>query len=1028
MVADQGAPLQTPQAAPIAAYSFDEGEGETAEDLSGNGHEGSIEGAAWTYKGRYGPALDFDGEEDCVSTPNTPALQLTEEFTLEAWVRPELHISGDPVIVKETEEGDSFALGLGFQEDGTPEAFVGEGEEQTDVASSEEVPQFVWTHLAATFDGAKLRLFVNGDLVATEEIEDPPVAGTGPLRVGCSDQDGEFAGRIDEVRIYNRALDGGEVVADQGAPLQTPQAAPIAAYSFDEGEGEVASDLTGNHNGSLDGAEWVKGKYGSALYLDGSEDFVEIPDSPELQLTEEFTLEAWVRPSVSQKWAPVISKETSSFYSYRLLAGSREVAGVPEGLLSDEPFSWEDVEGEEALPVNAWSHLALTYDEAKLRLYVNGSLVDEASGPHGQASEGPLLIGATDGEDFFKGRIDEVRIYNRALDGGEVVADQGAETTPPTIELSGPLAEGMLEEAATYPLEITAKDGLPGKPGTGVQKLTIFLDGEQVYRATQVCELSNCTMTRTWTYAPAEYYGDTHEFLVTAEDQAGNVGSTAFGITAPDGDVTNCDSNGDATSGPSKTVSLGSGGSLRVFEGKDFTYEQPIPPPAFDPLLATDEELDEYGFPARPEDGDSLSEWQNTMAQYEETVSSDLCVAPAGTSAPAELTGGDTFANWSGYRTIDPKGENAWAGITGNFVQPFYHPTKCKHTSSSHWIGLGTYRLIQGGTVIDSDHEIWPFVNFIQPEYSHPDIRVPKLKIRAKDRVRLTLFYEVANERLQISFFNNTTGGSTRYYVKGLPHQFYDGSAGEFIDERRSNALSGNYLALPNYDVNEWHGTKVFTRSGAWQKLSKANPRRILMKAGGKILSAPGYIRADGKSFNNNFFHCSPLVTSASKNRLSVRWQLLALALATTLVLSGCGVDESEKSSVSSEAVAMVDMTPCPEGASTGRGVRSDERTTLQRHPESAVICRYSLLESPEDGQLVSEKALGAGRADRVVVRLNHESESPGNGCCRVVPQTRGRDSSCGCGMPVVHQVWFKSYWAAVKKSGKSGPRGRLWC
>src|SRR6476469_5012354 len=364
-------------ATPIAAYSFDEGEGETVEDLSGNEHTLAIEGGEWTDKGRYGGAIDFDNVESCLSTPSTPDLALTEEFTLAAWVKPELNVSGDPVIVKEAEEGNSFALGLGFQEEGAAEAFIGEGAEETSVASEEEVQRGVWTHLAVTYDCAKIRLYVNGDLAGTETVDDGPEASSGPLRVGCDEDNGEFAGRIDEVRIYNRALSPGEVAADKGAPLQTPQATPIAAYSFDEGEGEVATDLTGNHDGVLENTEWVKGKFGSAIYLDGSNDFAEIPDSPELQLTEEFTLEAWVRPSVSQKWAPVISKETPSFYSYRLLAGSREVAGVPEGLLSDESFSWEDVEGEEVLPVNVWSHLALAYDGAKLRLYVDGNLVDE---------------------------------------------------------------------------------------------------------------------------------------------------------------------------------------------------------------------------------------------------------------------------------------------------------------------------------------------------------------------------------------------------------------------------------------------------------------------------------------------------------------------------------------------------------------------------------------------------------------------------------------------------------------------------
>src|SRR5271156_7025701 len=73
---------------PVAAYSFDAGEGSTAEDVTGDGHEGTIEGATWT-NGRYGGALSFDGSGECVTVPASPALELREELTVEAWIRPE---------------------------------------------------------------------------------------------------------------------------------------------------------------------------------------------------------------------------------------------------------------------------------------------------------------------------------------------------------------------------------------------------------------------------------------------------------------------------------------------------------------------------------------------------------------------------------------------------------------------------------------------------------------------------------------------------------------------------------------------------------------------------------------------------------------------------------------------------------------------------------------------------------------------------------------------------------------------------
>jgi hypothetical protein len=89
---------------PVAEYSFDEGEeaGETVEDLAGE-NDGTIEGAKRTSHGRYGGALSFSGEagEDCVSVPNSESLQLSEEFTLEAWVKSDGWGHMEPFIYKE---------------------------------------------------------------------------------------------------------------------------------------------------------------------------------------------------------------------------------------------------------------------------------------------------------------------------------------------------------------------------------------------------------------------------------------------------------------------------------------------------------------------------------------------------------------------------------------------------------------------------------------------------------------------------------------------------------------------------------------------------------------------------------------------------------------------------------------------------------------------------------------------------------------------------------------------------------------
>ena len=134
------------------------------------------------------------------------------------------------------------------------------------VTAAEPVTPKAWTHVALTFDGAEVRLYVNGVKV-DEATASAPVTTEGELEIGAETEHGDFfKGRIDEVRVYDRALNGAEVAADMEAPIQTPRQGPVAAYSFDEGSGETVEDVTGDgHTATLQGAKWTPhGRYGGA--------------------------------------------------------------------------------------------------------------------------------------------------------------------------------------------------------------------------------------------------------------------------------------------------------------------------------------------------------------------------------------------------------------------------------------------------------------------------------------------------------------------------------------------------------------------------------------------------------------------------------------------------------------------------------------------------------------------------------------------------------------------------------------------
>jgi hypothetical protein len=91
---------------------------------------------------------------------------------------------------------------------------------EKNITGSASLPLNAWTHLALTYDGANLRLYVNGVLSQTTALSGAIAASTGVLHIGGDSVWGEyFQGLIDEARIYNRALSQSEIQTAMNTPI-----------------------------------------------------------------------------------------------------------------------------------------------------------------------------------------------------------------------------------------------------------------------------------------------------------------------------------------------------------------------------------------------------------------------------------------------------------------------------------------------------------------------------------------------------------------------------------------------------------------------------------------------------------------------------------------------------------------------------------------------------------------------------------------------------------------------------------------
>ena len=269
------------------------------------------------------------------------------------------------------------------------------------------------------------------------------------------------------------------LLAQLAAPATArAQAGPVAAYGFDEGAGTNTADVSGHGlSGTLRSATWTTGGYfGSAITFNGTNTWVTVADHALLDLTTGMTLEAWVKPSTLSGWRTVLMKEKAGDMVYGMY--THDNAPRPAAYVSAPGHL--SAAGASAIPLNAWTHLATTYDGTTLRLHVNGVQAGTRTVSRAlAATTGVLRIGGNLAwGEYFSGVIDEVRVYARALTATEIQRDMttplavAPDTTPPAVSVTAPAAGSVL--TGTVTVSATAIDNV------GVADLTFFVDGAQV--------------------------------------------------------------------------------------------------------------------------------------------------------------------------------------------------------------------------------------------------------------------------------------------------------------------------------------------------------------------------------------------------------------------------------------------------------------------------------------------------------------------------------------------------------------------
>ena len=426
-------------------------------DSSGNNNNGTPSGGvAFTNNFKFGDpggadAVNFDGSSGYVDIADSPSLDITDTLTLEAWIKPnnfnKPSDQGDGniyIISKDNAGARSYGLGVSDPSQGGtvscggpgPHAFmiVFTGGGVYIACAEKPLTLGVWHHLAGTYDKdtGNVDIYVDGVLDGTAAGSGAINVGAADLEIGAREYPGYrafFNGVIDEARVWNRTLAAAEIMSSAQAGLR-------ADWHFDEDSGNLAADSSGYSNtGTINNATWEPTSPGPSLFsnlaFDGTDDYVEVPNSTSLNLFMNITVDAWINPTASgQFYTSIASKGNVGNYaeSYGLFLDPDNTIGflvnstgtsVGRGL----------VFGKTPLSVGTWTHVAGTYDGSEVCVYVNGVQNNCAAhnGPINQTDD-PVLIGKADrtstpssySDSYFNGQIDEVHIWARALSTGEI--------------------------------------------------------------------------------------------------------------------------------------------------------------------------------------------------------------------------------------------------------------------------------------------------------------------------------------------------------------------------------------------------------------------------------------------------------------------------------------------------------------------------------------------------------------------------------------------------------------------------------
>ncbi len=457
----------------VAAYSLD-GNGKDATQFS---NDAVLDAAATATANRHG--WGSNALSGYATAVNSAALQ-SDFTTISFWAKPNSFPASSEVFLL-SNGGWQERWKISMPSHGKPVFTTHAGGNCcSDMDSGTPLTIGAWTHIVMVHDGTKDIIYYDGVKVNEKNVAGPLDKTKYPLGIGWDpiDESGVFDGSLDDIQLYNRALNAAEISALYTAQNLAPVVPGNLVANY-QSSGN-ANDATGyNNHAAVQGAQLSTDRFGKsnqAYSFNGTNQSLVAANSPQLN-SANTTISFWVKPASFPATSEVFILSNGGWQERWKI--SMPSHGKPVFTTHSGGNCCSDLDSGTPLTIGSWTHVVMTHDGAKDIIYFNGVQVNEKNTVGAlDATTKPLGIGfdPIDNNYFFNGSLDEVQVYNVALNAAQIAALYAAQNQAPgNSDTEAPCAP--LNLAAAVSFTNVQLSWLPAMDNVAVVAYNVYQDG-----------------------------------------------------------------------------------------------------------------------------------------------------------------------------------------------------------------------------------------------------------------------------------------------------------------------------------------------------------------------------------------------------------------------------------------------------------------------------------------------------------------------------------------------------------------------